>query len=205
MALDPNQLQLPQIPMDIDMALRNYLQQLQDLIAQSDQDTPPPALVTGVSLNPIYPGIVISWNQTIKAHAYILYRNAVDGTFASSVPITELNGNGNVSFFDVTQALGTGTIYYWVQGVNNVGIPGPVSAMASTGNSQAPGPGIIPGVIDPSLMILAIPDDDLPQDFGIAFLDSSTDLADSGMFWATTDDDEDFITAPPFSTDYRIP
>ena len=203
MALDPNQIQLPQLPMDLDTALRNYLEALQAIVAAQDIDDTPPSLVTNVTLMSVYPGILISWALTAKAHSYIVYRNT-SGTFATASPIVQLTGNGNVSYFDVTQALGDVTAYYWVRGLNQLGTGGPLSAMVSTANSQAPGPGLIPGAIDSSLMALAIPDDDLPQDFGAEFFDSSVDVTDSVAFWAAMSEDEDFVTTP-FSYDYRIP
>ncbi len=207
MALDPNQNQLPQLPLDMDPALRNYLQALQDVVASQDIDDTPPSLVQNVTLNSVYPGILVSWSQTLKAHSYLVYRNTT-GDFQTASPITQMVGNGNVSYFDVTQALGDVTLYYWVQGLNQLGIFGPVSAMVSTANSQAPGPGVIPGDIGASVMALAIPDDDLPQDFGTGFLTDAVngDVTDSVTFWATTYHDEDEWVSNNLSTQrYALP
>ena len=195
----------PQLPIDMNdlMGWRNWAQEMMQRLAAATLDATPPALVTGVELNAVYPGIVVSWNPTLKADSYIIFRNT-EGVFGTASPITQLAGNGNISYFDVTQALGDVDLYYWVQGVNALGTRGPVSAMVFTGNSVAPGPGIIPGAPDSSLIVLAIPDDDLPMDFGFGFIDDSTDMAGSVTFWSTTGEDEDFVTTP-FSTDYRIP
>lgn len=197
---------LPPLPLDMDdlIGWRNWAQEMMARVAATTLDSTPPALVANVTLNPVYPGIVVAWNPTLKADSYIVYRNT-SGTFSTASPIIQLKGNGNISYFDVTQALGTGTIYYWVQGVNALGTLGPVSAMVSTANSQAPGPGIIPGVIDSSLMVLAIPDDDLPQDFGLSFMDGTAEVSGSVTFWATQADDEDYFTGPPFSGDFAFP
>ena len=54
MALDPKQNQLPQLPMDLDPALRNYLEALQAVVAAEDIDDTPPSLVTSVTLNSVY-------------------------------------------------------------------------------------------------------------------------------------------------------
>lgn len=203
MAANNNQLPWPPTDPNDFIGLRNYLVALGERITALSGDSTPPALVTGLTLTPIYPGIYVQWQPALKADKYIIYRN-ITSDMATATPVAQLR---DTSFFDQTASLGSVTIFYWILPENELGIIGPLSAMVSTDNSVAPGPGLIPGALDPGLFPVANPDDDLPWMEGlITDIASGADVADSVTFWASQGEDEDFVVSSSLSVDgYAIP
>lgn len=209
MAVKSTQNQLPQLPIDPNdfIGLRNYLVALGERMATLGGDATPPALVTNVILDPIYPGVYIRWDAAAKADGYLIFRNTT-GDFATATPIRQLMGGANVSYFDATTDIEDGVnVFYWVQAFNLLGVDGPVSAMVTGVNSSPPSPptpGGIIGDLEAALFANASPDDDLPS--MQALLVGISDITTDATFWSGITEDEDFMVSAEFlSGGYSLP
>lgn len=198
---------LPDIPFGINPALANLLAEMRQQLQVLAVDPAPPAQVTGLALTAVYPGILVQWNRAAKAGSYRIFRNTTSN-LTTATPITELAGIGNVSFFDITSNLGTTAVYYWVQAINGLGIPGPVSIMGALQNSEPTNPdgNIAILGLDGSMQAIAYPDDDLPSLLAMVSLPVGADASSNPNFWPSVTDDEDLVCSTGLSAGgYTIP
>lgn len=143
---------LPQLPPNIPVELRRFLvavaQKLEELVVDPD----PPAQVTNVTATKNNLGILLEWDEALKAHRYRVYRN-VTTTFAATTTssgasiIGELAGRRNTSFIDTADQLNTNqTRYYWISAVSESNQEGPISGMISSTNFASSSAGAAAGV-----------------------------------------------------------
>ncbi len=193
MARAPNN-QLPNPPVDPEdwIGMRNLLVEMRERVLSLSKDSTPPAVVTGLTLTQVYPGIYIQWNPALKADKYSIYRNTTSD-FDTATVTAQLR---DTSFFDQTQSLGATTLYYWILPLNDLGIPGPVSAMSSTANSSPPMPGTIPNPVQGGYgsqnnqAVFQLADfDEIGDALAIA---TTTDSSNDATLWAYIEGDNNY-------------
>lgn len=214
-SVQPNVNQLPDPPLDPNdfAGWANWAQAINQRVLTLSGDSTPPDLVTNLALNSIYPGVLLTWTPVIKGSSYTIYRNT-EPDFSMAQPLVQLFGRTQASWFDLTTDIEDGAdVYYWIRASNDLGIQGPLSAMASGENSSPPTPPTppVPGVItttnlDVTLFANASPDDDLPSMLAFTASVSSSDMPTSATFWSGITEDEDFEVSTQFSSGgYSLP
>lgn len=201
--------QLPNPPLDPNdwQGMVDYLLALQGRINLVTGDSTVPDLVTSVTLEPIYPGVLVRWTPVFKGASYIIYRST-DPDFNTAQPKVQLFGRLQASWFDLTTDIADGVaIYYWIRAVNDLGMQGPLSARSSGFNSAPPVPGSVVVTFDDAAVWALSRDGNLPVMFWLVTdKPEGSDSSDSVAFMSGMNPDDDFWSSSDFATGgYSLP
>lgn len=200
--------QLPHPPLDPNdvQGMIDWMLAINQRLNTITGDATIPDLVTNVTLEPIYPGVLVSWRPVFKGASYLIYRST-DPDFNSAEPVVQLFGRLQASWFDLTTNIADGAaLYYWIRAVNDLGMQGPLSGRSSGFNSAPPIPGTITTGFDPAMFALST-HDDLPFLIGLTTDRASGDDASGSVaFMSGIHENDDFWSSGDFSTGgYSLP
>ncbi len=125
---------LPDIPTQSgDFAgLRRFLQGARAAIQGYIQNPDAPDMVTGLRVSTDTGGVILRWEPSNRATAYIIYRAFDSNSFSNASAIATIARANNLIFFDPNgQNANATTRYYWVVATNGP-VTAPISISVST-------------------------------------------------------------------------